>query len=138
MAVADMPMDMTIAAPVQAESQCVLASRALDKGFAPVAADFAPAQCDVASSAAPLRYDRRLGVLKATRNISEGERFTAPPASLLAVVQAGDTFQVRIVVGPVSVERTVTSFAPSRRAASLFVQTEDGQILSVPFPKELR
>jgi hypothetical protein len=131
MALTPLPVELTGTHAVEAACVRVLAN--LAKDAAPLAGDFEPTACGE-EHASLFRYDPVDGVLKAKAAIALGEIVAAPSLSLLAAVRAGETFQLRIKIGPVAVERTVTALRAARLAKTLLVRTDDGVVLSVPFP----
>ena len=116
-----------------AATACGRMRRALAAGAAPARGDVEAAPC--AATPAAWRYDARLGVARAARDLAAGETVAALPDAALASAAVGAPLYLRAGVGPVLVERMVRIVAPARAGAQVFVKAEDGAVFAVPAPQ---
>jgi hypothetical protein len=117
-----------------AAATCLMALAAVPAGATPVRGDFAAAPCTGESEAA-LRYEPGRRVVRAVRDIAEGETIAAPPASFLPDVRAGDTLFLVARVGTATVERQVVAAQPGRWGGTIFVRTPDWHLISAPMTR---
>lgn len=123
----------TIAAP--AAAQCYVAATDLDAGAPLAAHTVAPSACDGGFAGAPVRYDRRRGLMRAHQAIAAGEqlgRLAPAPASSAG---AGQEMTLLVTLGPVVIERHVETVQPSAGGA-VFVRDADGAVFAAPLPAE--
>jgi hypothetical protein len=116
---------------------CLQALAPVASGTVPVRGDFAAAPCG-GERADALRYEAGSGMLRAVRDIAEGETIAAPPLSLLPDVRPGDTLYLVARAGAATVEREVVATQPGRRGRTIFVRTADGRVVSALLPEEGR
>ena len=123
-----------LAANVQTVSprSCVEVIEALPAGSVPVQSDLAPASCREERSGHAFRYDPEIRVLRAARDLIEGELIAAP-AIRLPDVGPGASLTLTARSGPVTVTREVTAMQPASRGQAVFVRTADGRLISVPY-----
>jgi hypothetical protein len=122
------------AVPAGAQARCVRLARRVEAGeyFGPSAYSAEP--CGPARRATSYRYDARTGAVRAARVLEPGELISAPPRSLSADVEPGQTLYLETRVGPVTLQRKVVALQPSRSGQALFVKAEDGSVFSAPAP----
>jgi flagella basal body P-ring formation protein FlgA len=107
---------------------CLQAIAALPAGAVPVRSDFAAAPCEDVRETA-LRFDSRIGALRATRDIAAGEIVPAGAAAMLPDVRPGDPLYLVARVGTATVERQVAAAQPGRHGRYIFVRTSDGRLV---------
>lgn len=115
-------------------SNCYRASAPLRTGEVLSEASLEATQCQEASAGspqAPARYDRLDGVVRARADIAAGDYLGRVVALARPAADTGQDLILRIVAGPVLIEREVEALQTSTRGA-IFVRDEDGQSFSVP------
>jgi flagella basal body P-ring formation protein FlgA len=111
---------------------CLQAIAALPAGAVPVRSDFAVAPCEDVREGVretALRFDSRIGALRATRDIAAGEIVPAGAAAMLPDVRPGDPLYLVARVGTATVERQVAAAQPGRHGRYIFVRTSDGRLV---------
>lgn len=81
----------------------------------------------------PLRYDRAARAPVATRTIPAGTYLGRLTLTSGAIAAPGETLQLVIHDGPVTILRAVEPVQPLRAGRRGFVRTEDGQVLTARF-----
>ena len=114
-----------------ATAACARLERPVAAGAVPAEQDLTPAACGAEPSLDhTLRYDTRIGMVRAARDLKAGETVISPPAFALAQVTAGQRLHVRAQVGSVTVQRDVEAVRTARAGPRLFVRTADGAVFS--------
>lgn len=114
---------------------CVRLTAPLAIGAYPTPAELTPAACGNMPLAA-LRYDRRSGVVRADRDLKAGDILLGPPASAVAGVTPGQALLLEATVGPVTVQRRLVAVQAARPGQAVFARTEDGHVISIPYPSD--
>jgi hypothetical protein len=104
----------------------------------PAVSDFAVADCKTAATAGVLHYDRRVGLVRAVRDIQRDEVVAAVPGFELASVRPGQKIYISTRVGSVRVQREVEAVQAASDGRRLFVRAADGAVFAVPFPVDLQ
>ncbi len=112
-------------------SSCYVAATFIAEGAAILAGDLNTTSCADAPRRAPVRYDRRHGIARASHDIMEGDALgrLAPAPTAIAESRRAVTLVTRI--GPVTVERSVETVQPSAGGA-VFVRDRDGRVFAAP------
>lgn len=90
----------------------------------------AASECQPAAAERRLGYDADAHAVVVRRDIPAGTYLGRLRLDARAPVAAGEAMMLRTSVGPVIVERTVTSLQPGRAGRRLFVRTDDGKLLA--------
>jgi hypothetical protein len=114
---------------------CRAAARALAAGDTLTNSDLVAGSCPPPDVRPALHYDRRHGLVRATRPIPEGEALGAVAAMPDAVAEPGDRLALLVQLGPVTIEREVRAAQPARSGAAIFVRDREGHVFSAPFPR---
>lgn len=128
------PVSFLRAAKPQASTPCKALTSELRAGDYLEADMLRDAACDGADQAArnALDYDRCSRSLRALRSLPAGTNLGPIAAPEGSVIAAGAPMVLRVQSGPVMIERTVRTLQPARAGSAVFVETEDGSILSAP------
>ena len=122
----------TTAKPTEsARPSCVALSRPVAEGEALTVADVAAAPCDKPERS-HVRFDRTGSMTRAAADLPAGTplgRLTLPEA---AGVDRGDSLTLISTIGPVRIQRKVVAVQPGRAGSRIFVQDQEGQVLTVP------
>ncbi len=94
----------------------------------------AEATCDAPPKPA-LQYDARVGLVRAARDLSEGDLISAPPQDTIALIAPDQPIYLQTTVGVVTLQRQVTTVRPVRKDATAIVRTGDGAIIAVAAPE---
>jgi hypothetical protein len=128
------PMVRIARAPAEGATRaaptCLRTLRALEPGEVAVAKDFEAADCR--PGAERLSYDRVNGLARTREGLSAGDLVRGLSPSLLSAVRPGAPLRLRVVVGPVAVEREVEILRPARAAAPIYVRGDDGRVFAAP------
>jgi len=118
-------------AAAAATTACARLERPVAAGAVPGEQDLVPTACGAEPAPAhTLRYDTRLGMVRAARDLKAGETVISPPTFALAQVTAGQRLHVRAQVGSVTIQRDVEAVRTARAGPRLFVRTADGAVFS--------
>jgi len=114
------------------KQMCHKFSRPVAKGQAIIAEDLTAVTCDPKLSLAAMKYNAATNVLRASNDISTGSYAgrTSVPAGKYA--DTNDELVLRVVVGPVKIEKTVWALQPANGADRIFVKDRQGKVLRVP------
>lgn len=118
------------AAPPRTEGSCYVARVDLAPGAYLSRDDVAETACARAPVERRLRYDAEAGAAFAYADIPAGTPLGRLRVAAQDPIAAGQAMLLRTRVGPVTIERRVTSLQPARPGKRLFVRTEDGQLLA--------
>lgn len=122
----------TTAKPAEpAKTSCVALSRPVAEGEALTVADVVSAPCDTRERL-HARFDRVGSLTRAAADLPAGTplgRLTLPET---AGVDRGDSLTLISTVGPVRIQRKVVAVQPGRAGSRIFVQDQEGQVLTVP------
>ncbi|WP_294288231.1 hypothetical protein [uncultured Sphingomonas sp.] len=110
---------------------CATAARDLPVGTPLSSDDVIRVPCSGAGSGA-LRYDarNRLNVVRAP--VAAGDYLGAVNVPARQAVAAGTALTLRATVGPVRIERRVTTLQPGRSGGRVFVRDDGGAVTSMP------
>jgi len=86
--------------------------------------------CEAAAAERRLGYDAVAGAVTVRRTIPAGSYLGRLRLDDRAPVASGQAMVLRTSIGPVTVERNVTSLQPGRHGKRLFVRTDDGELLA--------
>ncbi|WP_332819480.1 hypothetical protein [Sphingopyxis sp.] len=86
--------------------------------------------CKAGAAERQLGYDADARAIVARRTISAGSYLGRLRLDDRAPVASGQAMVLRTSIGPVTVERNVTSLQPGRHGKRLFVRTDDGKLLA--------
>ena len=111
---------------------CYGFSKSVIKGQAIIAEDLTAVTCDGNQPLAAMKYNASTNVLRASDNISAGSyagRISVPTGKY---ADTNDELVLRVVVGPVKIEKTVWALQPANGADRIFVKDRQGNVLRVP------
>lgn len=94
----------------------------------------AEATCDAPPKPA-LQYDARVGLVRAARDLNEGDLILAPPQDAIALIAPDQPIYLQTTVGVVTLQRQVTTVRPVRKDATAIVKAGDGSIIAVAAPE---
>lgn len=114
--------------PCYAARTDLLAGAYLDRGAA------AETDCKEETTERRLGYDADARTAIVRNTIPAGTYLGRLRLEDAAPIAAGQAMILRTSVGPVTVERTVTSLQPGRAGKRLFVRTDDGKLLASALP----
>ena len=109
---------------------CYSAAHAILPGGPITVKNTLPSPCAEHLDSSPIYYDRSASVLRARENISVGQPLGPITPANERFVDQGSQLSYKIQIGPVRVERKVTSLQSGYLGEPIFAQTEDGTILS--------
>lgn len=112
------------------EAACFAARADIAAGSFIDQSEVAPVPCERTRPHAGLGYDASARAPLARGAIPAGAYLGPVRAVASDPVAAGETLVLRSAIGPVMVERTVTSMEAARRGGRIFVRTEDGELVS--------
>jgi hypothetical protein len=96
-----------------------------------------PAICQAGLGNGHLRFDRNARSLVATADLPAGTYVGRTVLTLPAApLNVGTSMRLRIVSGPVAVERPVHTLQPARRGEQVFVATADGDVFVARIAEE--
>jgi len=121
---------------VPAGAVCARSKIAMGAGVAAPTRAFEPAPCPDYVPKAAFRYDRARQSIMTSRALSADEIVRAFPGAGQVSVQPGERLQLRIDIGPVTVERAVEALQSARPDQSLFVKTDDNDVLAVSLKEQ--
>lgn len=78
-----------------------------------------------------LQYDARVGLVRAARDLNEGDLIAAPPKDAIALIAPEQAMYLQTTIGVVTLQRQVTTVRPVRKDATAIVKTGDGSIIAV-------
>lgn len=111
-------------------SSCFVTATAVDMGAVIDGRDVLTAPC--AKAAPPARYDGRRHMMIATRRLEKGDVVGRARPFAAPDIAAGEPVTLRTAVGPISIERRVTSLQPARAGGRVFVQDATGKVFAAP------
>lgn len=123
---------LPVAAPALLARTCVRIAAALPAGARPAAEELSAAPCS-AEPGSVFAYEPVSRIVMTTRALEKGEIVYAPPADLVARVQAGEALRLAIDIGPVRVERDVIAVRAAPAGAPVFV-VAGGDVFAAPAP----
>lgn len=127
----EIPPPATAKGPLSS-GDCFRAQHGLSAGTQLRATDLHAVPCEQGTRAAALRFDPEAGSFRAAAEIAQGAYLGSVPHVRTIAVGSGDVLTLRARQGPVVIERRVVALQPGRAGRRVFVQTEDGSIVSAP------
>jgi len=119
--------------------QCLRVLTPLDANAIPRSESFEMAMCPAGHmDRTVFRYDRALGLTRATRAIAAAEVVPAYLEFGEEIVVPGQLLRLRVASGAVRVQREVKALQRARSGQRLFVKSADGEIFSVIYERGTR
>ena len=117
---------------------CLELIKPIKEGAYPLAQDVQATHCPDGPLQPAFSYKARLAVVRASRDLAEGEVVLAPPAGSLALMGPGQPLFLETRVGAVILQRQATTLRPLRPDADVLVKTVDGAVFAAPLQGNLR
>ena len=114
------------------KQKCHNFKRPVSKGKAITAADLSVVPCDQNRELAAMKYNTLTSVLRATNDISAGSYAGSTVVTAIRYADTDDELVLRVVVGPVKIEKIVWALQPANGADRIFVKDRQGNVLRVP------
>ena len=131
---------LQLAAPDTPSPQktCFVAEADIADGRQVTVNDVARTVCDQRPIAPGLGYDRMLRSPVAERAIDAGEYLGAIRPAVKRLVASGEALKLRIIDGPVIVQRDVETLQVGTPGKRVFVRTRDGKVLSTRLARSMK
>lgn len=120
-----------IEAPVNKQT-CYYFKKPVSKGQAITAEDLSVTTCDPNRELAAMKYNASTNVLRASNDISAGSYAGRASVPAGKYADTDDELVLRVVIGPVKIEKTVWALQPANGADRIFVKDRQGNVLRVP------
>lgn len=111
---------------------CQNFKRPVLKGQAITAEDLNAVTCDLSRDLAAMKYETSTNVLRASQDISVGSYAGRASVPAGKFADTDDELVLRVVIGPVKIEKTVWALQPANGAERIFVKDRQGNVLRVP------